>query len=71
MRWLTNGLRYLHGLALPTSPALTRARQRLGAKPLEPLFDVVRLIQAFQPAGGGFGFCSGRSSETTSLPRRR
>jgi hypothetical protein len=34
MRWLTNGVRHLHGLVLPTSPALTRARQRLGAKPL-------------------------------------
>ncbi|MEV0169340.1 transposase domain-containing protein [Nonomuraea fuscirosea] len=34
MRWLTNGLRHLHGLALPTSSALTKARQRLGSKPL-------------------------------------
>jgi hypothetical protein len=30
MRWLTNGLRHPHGLPLPTSSALTRARQRLG-----------------------------------------
>ncbi|MEU8252415.1 IS4 family transposase [Nonomuraea sp. NPDC048916] len=42
MRWLTNGLRHLHGLTLPTSSALTRARQRLGSKPLELLFDLRR-----------------------------
>ncbi|MGP3965783.1 IS4 family transposase [Nonomuraea sp. 3N208] len=42
MRWLTNGLRHLHGLALPTSSALTKARQRLGSKPLELLFDLRR-----------------------------
>ena len=33
MRWLTNGLRHPGGVALPTSSALTRARQRLGARP--------------------------------------
>lgn len=38
MRWLTAGIRHLHGLALPTSSALTRARQRLGPRPLELLF---------------------------------
>jgi hypothetical protein len=38
MRWLTGGIRHLHGLALPTSSALTRARQRLGPRPLELLF---------------------------------
>jgi hypothetical protein len=27
MRWLTNGLRHLNGAMLPTSSALTRARQ--------------------------------------------
>ena len=42
MRWLTNEVRHLHGLVLPTSSALTRARQRLGAKPLELLFDLRR-----------------------------
>ena len=30
MRWLTNGLRHLHGLALPTSSALTRATAAAG-----------------------------------------
>ena len=33
MRWLTNGLWHLDGVVLPTSSALTRARQRLGARP--------------------------------------
>jgi hypothetical protein len=42
MRWLTNGLRHPGGVALPTSSALTKARQRLGAKPLELLFDLRR-----------------------------
>ncbi len=42
MRWLTGGIRHLHGLALPTSSALTRARQRLGPRPLELLFDLRR-----------------------------
>lgn len=37
MRWLTNGLRHPGGAGLPTSSALTRARQRLGARPLELL----------------------------------
>jgi hypothetical protein len=46
MRWLTNGVRHLHGLVLPTSPALTRARQRLGARPLELLFDLRRGVLA-------------------------
>lgn len=42
MRWLTNGLRHLDGAVLPTSSALTRARQRLGARPLELLFGLRR-----------------------------
>ena len=42
MRWLTNGLRHLDGAGLPTSSALTRARQRLGARPLELLFGLRR-----------------------------
>src|SRR5256885_6728658 len=42
MRWLTNGLRHLDGVVLPTSSALTRARQRLGARPLELLFGLRR-----------------------------
>src|SRR5215831_18332340 len=40
MRSLTNGLRHLHGMTLPSSSALTRARQRLGPSPLELLFDL-------------------------------
>ena len=42
MCWLTNGLRHLDGAALPTSSALTRARQRLGVRPLELLFGLQR-----------------------------
>jgi hypothetical protein len=56
MRWLTNGVRHLHGLVLPTSPALTRARQRLGAKPLELLFDLRRGTLASAGAPGAFAF---------------
>ena len=57
MRWLTNGLRHLHGMRLPTSPALTRARQRLGSKPLELLFDRCRgpLASAVTPGASAFG----------------
>jgi hypothetical protein len=64
MRWLTNGLRHLDGVALPTSPALTRARQRLGARPLELLFGLRRGVLAVggdagcvrvRPAAGGLG----------------
>src|SRR3984957_8430358 len=56
MRWLTNGVRHLHGLVLPTSSALTRARQRLGAKPLELLFDLRRGVLAGAGAPGAFAF---------------
>ncbi len=56
MRWLTNGVRHLHGLALPTSSALTRARQRLGAKPLELLFDLRRGVLAGAGTPGAFAF---------------
>ena len=56
MRWLTNGIRHLHGLALPSSSALTRARQRLGSKPLELLFDLRRGPLARQGAAGAFAF---------------
>ena len=57
MRWLTNGVRHLYGLALPTSPALTRARQRLGVRPLELLFDLRRgaLASAANPSAFAFG----------------
>jgi Insertion element 4 transposase N-terminal/Transposase DDE domain len=56
MRWLTNEVRHLHGLVLPTSSALTRARQRLGAKPLELLFDLRRGALAAVGAPGAFAF---------------
>lgn len=56
MRWLTNGLRHLHGLALPTSSALTKARRRLGSKPLELLFDLRRGPLAGPGAKGAFAF---------------
>jgi hypothetical protein len=42
MRWLTNGLRHLPGIVVPTSPALTKARRRLGSAPMAALFDRVR-----------------------------
>jgi hypothetical protein len=56
MRSLTNGLRHLHGLVLPTSPALTRARQRLGSKPFELLFDLRRGPLAAAGTPGAFAF---------------
>jgi len=56
MRWLTSGVRHLHGLALPTSGALTRARQRLGSKPLELLFDLRRGPLAGPATPGAFAF---------------
>jgi hypothetical protein len=56
MRWLTNGVRHLHGQALPTSSALTRARQRLGSKPLELLFDLRRGPLAGEGTPGAFAF---------------
>ena len=56
MRWLTNEVRHLHGLVLPTSSALTRARQRLGAKPLEMLFDLRRGALAGAGTPGAFAF---------------
>jgi Insertion element 4 transposase N-terminal/Transposase DDE domain len=56
MRWLTNGVRHLHGLALPTSSALTRARQRLGSKPMELLFDLRRGPLAGAATPGAFAF---------------
>ncbi len=42
LRSLTGGLRQVCGLRLPTRAALTRARQRLGAAPLQALFCRVR-----------------------------
>jgi hypothetical protein len=56
MRWLTNGLRDLHDRTLPTSSALTKARQRLGSKPLELLFDLRRGPLAREGTAGAFAF---------------
>jgi hypothetical protein len=56
MRWLTNGLRHPGGVALPTSSALTRARQRLGARPLELLFGLRRGVLAVAGTPGAFAF---------------
>ncbi len=56
MRWLTNGLRHLDGVALPTSSALTRARQRLGVRPLELLFGLQRGALAVPGTPGAFAF---------------
>jgi Insertion element 4 transposase N-terminal/Transposase DDE domain len=41
-RSLTHGVRHLAGAGVPSRSALCRARQRLGAKPLEMLFDRLR-----------------------------
>jgi hypothetical protein len=57
MRWLTNGLRHLDGVVvLPTSSALTRARQRLGVRPLELLFGLRRGPLAAAGTPGAFAF---------------
>jgi hypothetical protein len=56
MRWLTNGLRHLDGAALPTSSALTRARQRLGTRPFELLFGLRRGPLAAPGTPGAFAF---------------
>ena len=56
MRWLTNGLRHRGGVVLPTSSALTRARQRLGARPLELLFGRRRGPLAVAGTPGAFAF---------------
>jgi hypothetical protein len=56
MRWLVGGLRHLRGLVLPSSSALVKARQRLGAKPLELLFDRLRGPVAHAATPGAFAF---------------
>ncbi|MCW2916667.1 MAG: transposase, family [Actinomycetia bacterium] len=74
MRWLTNGLRHLHGLALPTSSALTKARQRLGSKPLELLFDLRRGALAGSGTPGAFAIglrlqaCDGTGLDAADTP---
>ena len=51
MRSLTHRLRQLAGTAVPSAGALCRARQRLGSKPLEMLFERVRGPLAARAAG--------------------
>src|SRR3954463_13144869 len=56
-RSVTNGLRQLpHELRVPSSPALSRARQRLGAEPLRLLFDRLRGPRAAPAPPGAFAF---------------
>jgi hypothetical protein len=56
MQSLTNGLRHLAGGSLPCRQALGKARARLGAKPLELLFDRVRGTRAGPGTPGAFAF---------------
>jgi hypothetical protein len=57
MRSLSNGLRHLpNPRRVPSSPALTRARQRLGAEPLRLLFDRLRGSRATPATPGAFAF---------------
>jgi hypothetical protein len=51
MRSLTHRLRALAGTAVPSRSALCRARQRLGSKPFEILFERVRGPLAARAAG--------------------
>jgi hypothetical protein len=56
MRWPANGLRHPDGAGLATSSALTRARQRLGARPLELLFGLRRgALAGGTPGAFAFG----------------
>src|SRR5947209_592465 len=57
LRSLTNGLRQLpNALRVPSSAALTRARQRLGAEPLRLLFERLRGPRAVPATPGSFAF---------------
>jgi hypothetical protein len=56
LRSLTSGLRHVCGWPLPTSAALSRARQRLGAEPLQALFARVRGPLATAGTPGTFAF---------------
>src|SRR3954470_22265768 len=56
-RWLTSGLRQPpNALRVPSSPALSRARQRLGAEPLRLLFERLRGSRATPATPGAFAF---------------
>jgi hypothetical protein len=56
MRSLTHGVRHLAGVAVPSRSALCKARRRLGGKPLELLFDLLRGPLAAAGAAGAFAF---------------
>jgi hypothetical protein len=56
MRSLTHGVRHLAGVAVPSRSALCRARRRLGAKPFELLFDLLRGPAAGAGAAGVSAF---------------
>jgi hypothetical protein len=57
MRSLMHGARHVAGLAVPSASALCRARQRLGAKPFELLFE--RLAGPVAAAGEAGAFALG------------
>src|SRR4051812_37482658 len=57
VRWLTTGLRQPpNALRVPSSPALSRARQRLGAEPLRLLFERLQGPRATPATPGAFAF---------------
>lgn len=56
MRSLTHGVRHLAGLAVPSRSALCKARRRLGCKPFELLFDLLRGPLAGTGTAGAFAF---------------
>jgi Insertion element 4 transposase N-terminal/Transposase DDE domain len=55
-RSLTTGWRHLPGLRVPTSAALTKARRRLGQRPLQLLLDRLAGPLAASGASGAFAF---------------
>ena len=56
MRWLSNGLRHLPGTLLASTSALIKARQRLGAEPLQLLFARTRGPLGGTHTPGAFAF---------------
>jgi hypothetical protein len=56
MRSLTHGVRHLAGLGVPSRSALCKARRRLGCKPFELLFDLLRGPLAAAGAAGASAF---------------